>query len=384
MKKQCKDISIISTGGTGLTATAFLALANQYPLSISAEAKGSVAEIKISGIIYDWNNSADEITSKIDAFVTAGIQDVNVYINSPGGDVFQAAEIHNQIQRFTGAKKGFGGAIVASAATMLAVELDSFEMAENGQFMYHKPSARLNGNENEIASGLKLLQNLSNQYKALYSAKTGITEDDIEANWSKGDVWLTAQEALDQKFITGITKKNAPITKETKALFEACGCPHIPKITNHKKPFKIMDQKILALSLGLPEDASEETIKATIQANKQAAAEVAVLKAEKAAKEVADTTAKVEALINGAIAAKKIKATQGESLKKWATTDYDGCESYIKGLTALGKISDAIIPGAEGKTKVFAEMTETEKQTLATEDPEAFKAAYIESLEVRG
>jgi hypothetical protein len=34
----------------------------------------------------------------------------------------------------------------------------------------------------------------------------------------------------------------------------------------------------LLSSLGLPEDASEETIKATIQANKTAAAEVAGLK----------------------------------------------------------------------------------------------------------
>lgn len=383
MTKPCKHIIIVGSGGAGLTAAAYTALAQEYPLLVTVEAKGSIAEIKISGIIYDWNNSSEEITAKIDEFITSGIQDVNVYINSPGGDVFQAAEIHNQIQRFTGAKKGFGGAIVASAATILAVELDSFEMAENGQFMYHKPSARLSGNENEIASGLKLLQNLSTQYKEMYAAKTGIPVEDIEANWAKGDVWLTAQEALDQKFITGIIKKSAPITKETKALFKACGSPNIPRITNHKKTFKTMDQKILALSLGLPEDASEETIKATIQANKKAAEEVAGLKAEKAAKETADTTAKVDALINGAIAAKKVNATQGENLKTWAKTDYAGCEAYIGGLTALGKVSDAITPGSDGKTKAFADMSEAEQQTMATEDPDAFKAAYIASLEVK-
>ena len=383
MTKLCKHICIVGSGGAGLTAAAYTALAQEYPLLVTVEAKGSVAEIKISGIIYDWNNSSEEITAKIDEFITTGIQDVNVYINSPGGDVFQAAEIQNQIQRFTGNKKGFGGAIVASAATMLAVELDSFEMAENGQFMYHKPSARLSGNENEIASGLKLLQNLSTQYKEMYAAKTGIPAEDIEANWSKGDVWLTAQEALDQKFITGIIKKSAPITKETKALFKACGSPNIPKITNHKKPFKTMDQKILALSLGLPEDASEETIKATIKANKEAAAEVAGLKAEKAAKETAETTAKVDTLINGAITAKKVNATQGENLKTWAKADYAACESYINGLTPLGKVSDAIVPGSEGKPKVFADMTEAEKQELAQDDPDAFKAAYIASLETK-
>lgn len=142
-----------------------------------------------------------------------------------------------------------------------------------------------------------------------------------------------------------------------------------------------MDQKILALSLGLPEDASEETIKATILANKQAAEEAKGLKAEKAQNEAAAITSKAEALINGAIAAKKVNAAQSESLKTWAKTDYQGCESYINSLTALGKVSDAIVPGSEGKTKAFAEMTPAEQQALAESDPEAFKESYFASLE---
>lgn len=381
MKNTCKDILIISSAGTGLSAATFSALAKDYPLVITAEAKNNKAYLRITGLIYEWNNSAEEITRRIDEFLAEGIQDVHVYLNGPGGDVFQAAEIENQIQRFPGSKTGEAGALLASAYTKIAISLDSCEQAENGQFMYHKPSGRLSGNEDAIASGLKLLQNMSIQYKEAYAAKTGISVETIEANWAKGDVWLSAKEAVQQKFISGTTQKNAPITKETKALFEACGAPILPKITNHKKPLKTMDQKILALSLGLPEDASEETIKATIQANKAAAAEVAGLKAEKAAKETAETTAKVETLINSAIADKKVNAAQGENLKNWAKTDFTACETYIKGLTALGKVSAAIVPGATGAVKAFAEMTEAEQQTMLQEEPEAFKAAYIASLE---
>ena len=382
MKNLCKHICIIGAGPTGLSAAAFEALAHDYPLVITAEAKDNTAYMRITGLIYEWNNSAEEVTRKIDEFLAQGIQNVEVYLNGPGGDVFQAAEIENQIQRFPGTKKGTAGALLASAYTKIAISLDSCEMAENGQFMYHKPSGRLSGNEDAIASGLKLLQNMSIQYKEAYAAQTGITADVIESNWSKGDVWLSAKEAVAQKFITGVTKK-APITKETKALFEACGSPDIPRITNNKKPLKTMDQKILALSLGLPEDASEETIKATIQANKKAAGEVAELKAEKLAKETADTTAKVDTLINGAITSKKVNAAQGESLKTWAKADFTACETYINGLTALGKVSDKIVPGSDGKVKAFAEMTEAEQQALLVDDPEAFQAAYIASLEVK-
>lgn len=382
MKNACNHICIMGAGPAGLTAAAFAALAHDYPLVITAEAKDNTAYLRITGLIYEWNNSAEEITRKIDGFLAEGIQNVEVYLNGPGGDVFQAAEIENQIQRFPGTKKGTAGALLASAYTKIAISLDSCDMAENGQFMYHKPSGRLSGNEDAIASGLKLLQNMSIQYKEGYAAKTGIAADVIEANWAKGDVWLSAKEAVDKKFITGITKR-APITKETKALFEACGSPNIPKVTNHKKPLKTMDQKILALSVGLPEDASEESIKATIAANKAAAAEVVALKAEKANKEGIEATAKVETLINGGLTAKKYNAAQAESLKTWAKADFEGCETYIKGLTALGKLSEKVVPGADGNIKTFAQMSDAEKQTLSAEDPEAFKSAYVASLEAK-
>jgi ATP-dependent protease ClpP protease subunit len=227
--------------GVVITAFTLEALANQYPMQITAEQKGTKAEIRLSGSIYDWNNSAEEITQKIDTFISDGIVDVDVYINSPGGDVFQAAEISNQIKRFTGVKKGIGGAIVASAATDIAISLDNFEMAENGQFMYHKPSANLSGNEDKIETSLVLLKNLTSQYKTRLSEKSGLTVNEIESNWTKGDVWLTAQEALDQKFITGIITKTI-ITPDTKAMVMACGSPHVPTVTVGLNPKNEVDK----------------------------------------------------------------------------------------------------------------------------------------------
>jgi hypothetical protein len=46
--------------------------------------------------------------------------------------------------------------------------------------MYHKPSGRLSGNEDAIASGLKLLQNMS--INTNMPPKTGITAEVIEAS----------------------------------------------------------------------------------------------------------------------------------------------------------------------------------------------------------
>jgi ATP-dependent protease ClpP protease subunit len=377
-----KRLLIVGGGNFAISALMLEALAEKFPLVITAASKKDKAEIRITGALYDWNNSSEEFTAKVDEFIEAGITDVDVYINSPGGDVFVGAEIENQIQRFTGAKNGIGGAIVASAATALAMSLDTFQMAENGQFMYHKPSAYIGGNEDKISSSLKLLQTLTAQYKELYSAKSTNSAEEIEANWAKGDVWLSAKEALEQKFITGVIKKTT-ITPDTKAMFEACGSPNIPKITNQKKPFKTMDQKILALSLGLPEDATEEQIKAKISANRIAAEKLATNETADKEKEALTATAKIEALVNGAITDKKIKADQAESMKSWAKADFAGCEAFLKAQPVLDKVSAAITPGAEGAVKDFSAMSETEQTQLAKEDPDAFKAAYFANLDAK-
>lgn len=381
MKNTCKSILIIGTAGSGLTAAAIEAMSKQFPLSITAEAVGQTANFRVTGALYDWNNTAEDMTAQVDQFLADGVLDVHVYLNGPGGDVFLAAEIENQILRFPGKKIGTGGALIASAYTKIASCLDDFKQADNGHYMYHKPSANIRGNEDEVTSGLQLLKNLSTSYKETYATKTGLSVEQIESNWSKGDVWLTAKEAAAQKFISGVIKKE-PITAEIKALFQACHSPIIPKITNIKKPVNIMNQKLLAQALGLPEDASEEQINAVVLANKKAAEETAGLKATATLKEESEKTVKVDALINGAITDKKITAAQAEPLKSWAKLDFMACENHIKALTALGKVSDAIVPGATSTTaKDYSAMTEAEQQTLAQEDPEAFRASYMAYLE---
>lgn len=377
-----RNIALIGPGGSGSIHAAIVqALAEKFPLVVTAESKANKAYIRVTGAIYEWNNSAEEITRKIDDFLAEGITDVEVYLNGPGGDVFQAAEIENQIQRFTGTKTGTGGALIASAYTKIAASLDSFEQAENGMYMYHKPSGYFSGNEDKVESSLALLKILTTEYKTTYSQKTGLTAEEIEANWSKGDVWLSAKDAATQKFITGVIKK-ATITPDTKAMFTAIGSPSIPKVTNNNKSLNIMDKARLCALLGLAADASEAQIEAAISANKEAATKVTALTKEKETAEANALDQKVIALLNGAVAAKKITADQVENLKTWAKTDFEGCEKHINALQPLGKISAAITPGQkEAPTKKLSEMTTAEKDTFLADDPEGFKAAYLAELE---
>jgi hypothetical protein len=85
-----------------------------------------------------------------------------VYLNGPG--CFQTLPV-NQIQGFRVLKQELRSTS-SICHTKIAISLGGCEQAENGQFMYHKPSGRLSGNEDAIASGLKYFKIYVYQYKA--------------------------------------------------------------------------------------------------------------------------------------------------------------------------------------------------------------------------
>ncbi len=353
------------------------AMAAQYPMTITAEKKNQVAEIRITGALYEWSNSAEEFTRKVDGFIADGIKDVAVYINSPGGDVFVAAEIINQLMRFTGSKKGIGGAIVASAATMIAIELDSFEMAENGQFMYHKPSAHVSGSVDKIESSLKLLQTLTDQYKTKYSAKTGKSEEEIETAWAKGDVWLSAKEARDQKFITGVIKKTA-ITPETKALFVAVGSPNVPEVDKEIPKNLNTDMtnrnQIIAM-LKLPADATDAQIEAAVKDATSKAGEVETVKAQADI----DKKKQIEEFVDTAIVAKKVTADQRENLITMGLANPDKMKAFVTSLAGLekptptaGESTQDVAIRASWTLTDYLEKDPKALEVMASKEPEKF------------
>lgn len=320
----------------------FVAFNNQAeePI-ISIEAKGTVAEISINGQIDRWENSAAIFRKRVDEIIAQGIKDVNLYINTPGGSVFEANEIANEIQKFPGKINGFGGALVASAGSYLALICETFELAENGQYMYHKPSGFISGNEDKVASDLKLLQNLTKQYRTAYANKTTMSEDDIETNWSKGDVWLSAQEALDQGFITGISKP-AKITKESQAQFAACGAPVVPEVNSKSEEYTMKNRNQIIAALKLAADATDEQIEEAIKASLEKSTRVD--EAENAAKN--SVKANVETYVDAMIMAKKVTADDKESLVAFGMADFNALKNMYDKKTAVEKLSDKIDPNA--------------------------------------
>lgn len=180
----------------------------KIPFEIKAVKTGTsnpIASIRITGTI-GWDNDPEEFRKEVDSLIKEGITDCHIYINSPGGSCFAANEIVNIIQQFNGSVTGEGGALVASAATYIALHCDTFSMPENGNFMLHKPTGVIEGTSNDMASYLTLLKNMENEYLKTYQGKA-VDIEELKTKWEAGDWWMTATEAYEKGFITSVTLK---------------------------------------------------------------------------------------------------------------------------------------------------------------------------------
>jgi ATP-dependent protease ClpP protease subunit len=349
----------------------------KIPFKISAQAEGQTALVRITGTI-GWDTDSESFRGRMDAIKQQGIRDAHIYLHGPGGSTFDAEEIVNIIKEtFTGKVTGEGGALVASAYTRIAMICETFVMPENGMFMIHKPAGGAFGTANELRSYLKLLEDIESQYLVIYKSKATDAAT-LTKQWEAGYWWLTAKEAKDAGFITAV-KGKAKIDAETSALITACGCPSdkTPIININKKN---MDLRQMAVSLGLPESATEAEINAAIAKGRKAQSDLQALQEENERTEKAAKAADIKAALDKAEKDRRITADVRSNWEKLLDADY---ESGIKALESLPAVEKAnVTPGSKTtdskttyKGKTFEELQDSDPDALAElekNDPEAF------------
>jgi ATP-dependent protease ClpP protease subunit len=164
--------------------------------------------------IYDvidafWGVSAKMV---IDAIAQAGdATTLNIRINSPGGDVFEARAIIEAIKRFDGKTIAHIDSLAASAATGIACAADEVLMAEGAFYMIHNASGFAWGDKTALRETADLLEKVEGAIVADYTGKTGKDAADIVA-WMEAETWFSAAEAIDHGFVDGL----APTAEKVK------------------------------------------------------------------------------------------------------------------------------------------------------------------------
>lgn len=166
---------------------------------INLQRSESEAAIYIYDVIDPfWGVSA---LSVIDAITQAGDAKVlHIYINSPGGDVFEGRAIMAAINRFNGKTVAHIDSLCASAATSVALACDEVEMSDGAFFMIHNASSLVWGDKTDMRETADLLEKVEGAIINDYTTKTGKDAEQVAA-WMDAETWFTAQEALDNGFI---------------------------------------------------------------------------------------------------------------------------------------------------------------------------------------
>lgn len=167
-----------------------------------AKTKGKRAEIYVYESIGEgWSGG---ITAKAFAAVMADASKadaLDVYINSPGGSVFDGVAIYNQLARFAGEKIVHIDGIAASIATVIAMAGTEIRIADNAMFMIHDPFGFAGGTSEQMRKYADSLDKVRDTILDTYVARTGGDRDKIQKMMAD-ETWMSADEAVAEGFAT--------------------------------------------------------------------------------------------------------------------------------------------------------------------------------------
>jgi ATP-dependent Clp protease protease subunit len=171
----------------------------------SQENNPKIGELLIYDIISsdgDWWATPEDVTPKnfkreLDAL--GDVDELHIYINSGGGDVFAAQAIYSMLERHRSQKITHVDGLAASAASLLFQAGDRRLMYLNTMQMVHKPWNIEIGNADDFRKMADTLDQVEKSISAIYQVKTGKSEEEI-AELFRAETWMTAEEAVEMGF----------------------------------------------------------------------------------------------------------------------------------------------------------------------------------------
>ena len=203
--------------------------------------------LRLEGPIDSESFWGDEITPQMfrdELYAEEG--DITLWINSPGGNVFAAAEIYTMIRDYPGSVTVRIASIAASAASVVAMAGNLVQMSPTALLMIHDPSTIAMGNAKDMEKAITTLNEVKESIINAYAAKTGLSRNRISKLMSD-ETWLNAKKALELGFADEILFADKP--KEDEPEEKPDSDPDEPdkeeeggdEKEEQKKPFKLKE-----------------------------------------------------------------------------------------------------------------------------------------------
>lgn len=170
--------------------------------------------------LYDWLDW--ECTAPKNVVLPETGEDIEVHINSGGGDVYAGSEIYTALRSYSGKVVVKIVGIAASAASVIAMAGDVVEISPTAQIMIHNVSSRVDGDHNTLLHEAGVLEGFNKSIANAYVDKTGKALEDLLDLMNK-TTWFDAESAVNQGFADRIM-----FAGEIAPTFAASETPMIP------------------------------------------------------------------------------------------------------------------------------------------------------------
>lgn len=173
----------------------------------------------VQGDSYDWWNdetitsetSANHFREELAKYPNAS--QINIYINSYGGSVFEGTAIYSQLKRHTAQKTVYIDGFACSVASVIAMAGDKVVMPANTMMMIHNAWNMVAGNSKELRKAADDLDVIMEGNRQAYIAKSNgkITEEQL-MKLLEDESWLTAKQCLEYGFCDEIAGQEVDLT----------------------------------------------------------------------------------------------------------------------------------------------------------------------------
>ncbi|WP_145877538.1 head maturation protease, ClpP-related [Streptomyces sp. BK340] len=162
--------------------------------------------------------------------------DLEVHINSPGGDVFDGIAIYNSLAQRPGNVTTVVDGLAASAASFIAQAGTTRVVAPGAMMMIHDASGACFGNAGDMRDLAELLDKVSDNLASIYADRAG---GDAEG-WRtamRTETWYTADEAVKAGLAHRVAERPEQNALAAVAQFDLSVFAHVPdRLTNAVRP----------------------------------------------------------------------------------------------------------------------------------------------------
>lgn len=154
----------------------------------------------LDGYIAEDSWFDDDITPKQFKAELDGARDnLIIFLNSPGGDVFAASQIYTMVKEYPGKVTVKIDGVAASAASVIAMAADEVFMSPVAMMMIHNPATVVFGEVTDLQSGIAMLSEVKESIVNAYEEKTGLPRSRI-SHMMDAETWMSAGKAVELGF----------------------------------------------------------------------------------------------------------------------------------------------------------------------------------------